>query len=129
MVPTFSPKCGRTDLEGMSRSDLQALAMELGIITANLKNAVIIEKILRQRVAREHDIFREFKKEFDVLSREHLLALDRMARKATQALFALAPEDADEAVTMKRSPRAHRSAQCASATSWGWTHRNGRQAV
>ena len=84
----------------MSRSDLQALAKELGI-TANLKSAVIIEEILQQRVAREHDIFREFKKEFDVLSREHLLALDRMARKATQALFALAP-DADEAVTMKR---------------------------
>ena len=55
-----------TDLECMPRSDLQALAKELGI-AANRESSMIIVEILQQRVAREQEIFRDFKKACEVL--------------------------------------------------------------
>ncbi len=62
-------------LKKMPRKELQALAKEHGI-TANLKSAVIIEKILEKRPnAREHDIFQQFKKDCGVLVSEHMEAM------------------------------------------------------
>ncbi len=78
-------------LEKMPRKELQALAKEHGI-TANLKSAVIIEKILEKRPnAREHDIFQQFKKDCEVLVSEHMAAMNGLSFKAASAMFGLNP--------------------------------------
>ena len=74
-------------LKSMSRKELQALSAKERGITANLKSAVIIEKILQQRPhVREHDIFQEFKKDCEELSCEHIAALNSVGMKGLSAM-------------------------------------------
>ena len=87
----------------MSRRELQALAKKCGI-TANLSSAVIIEKILLQRpCVREHDILQQFKKDCEVLSSEHMAALNSVSMKAASAMGVLAGFSPDVAENAARS--------------------------
>ena len=90
-------------LESMSRRELQELAKKCGI-TAYLSSAVIIEKILLQRpCVREHDILQQFKKDCEVLSSEHMAALNSVAVKAASAMGVIAGCSPDVAENAARS--------------------------